>query len=76
MLEGKIVWAEKDMDTKDIINRLQEIKPYLQQEYAVKTLGLFGSFADGSYTDNSDVDILVELYGISSPIICRGIEHR
>jgi predicted nucleotidyltransferase len=60
MLEGKIVWAEKDMDTKDIINRLQEIKPYLQQEYAVKTLGLFGSFADGSYTDNSDVDILVE----------------
>jgi predicted nucleotidyltransferase len=32
----------------------------LQQEYAVKTVGLFGSFADGTYTDDSDVDILVE----------------
>lgn len=48
------------METKDIINRLREIKPYLQQEYAVKTLGLFGSFADGTHTDNSDVGILVE----------------
>jgi len=60
MAESKIVWAKKDMETKDIINRLREIKPYLQQEYAVKTLGLFGSFADGTHTDNSDVDILVE----------------
>jgi predicted nucleotidyltransferase len=32
----------------------------LQQEYAVKTLGLFGSFADNTYTDSSDIDIMVE----------------
>ncbi|MDR2650770.1 MAG: nucleotidyltransferase family protein [Prevotellaceae bacterium] len=48
------------MDSSEIINKLQEIKPYLQKEYAVKTVGLFGSFADGTYTDDSDVDILVE----------------
>ena len=49
------------MNTNDeIIQRLQDIKPYLQKEYAVKTIGLFGSFVDGSYTDNSDVDIMVE----------------
>jgi len=48
------------MDTKEIIRKLQRIKPYLQREYAVKTVGLFGSFATGNYTDNSDVDIMVD----------------
>jgi predicted nucleotidyltransferase len=48
------------MNTNEVISKLQQIKPYLQQEYAVKTVGLFGSFADGTYTDDSDVDILIE----------------
>jgi len=48
------------VDSNEIITKLQQIKPYLQRQYAVKTVGLFGSFADGSYTDNSDVDILVD----------------
>jgi predicted nucleotidyltransferase len=48
------------MDTNEVIDKLQQIKPYLQQEYAVKTLGLFGSFADNTYTDSSDIDIMVE----------------
>jgi len=48
------------MDTSEIIRKLQHIKPYLQREYAVKTVGLFGSFAAGTYTDSSDVDIMVE----------------
>ena len=48
------------MDTNEIIGKLQQIKPHLQREYAVKTVGLFGSFALGTYTDSSDVDIMVE----------------
>ena len=48
------------MDTNEAINKLQQIKPYLQQEYAVKRVGLFGSTARGAHTDSSDVDILVE----------------
>ena len=48
------------MDTNEIISKLQCIKPHLQREYAVKTVGLFGSFAAGTYTDSSDVDIMVE----------------
>ncbi|MDR2563776.1 MAG: family 43 glycosylhydrolase [Prevotellaceae bacterium] len=31
------------MNTDEIISKLQKIKPYLQQEYVVKTAGLFGS---------------------------------
>jgi len=48
------------METTTVIEKLQQEKPYLQQKYAVKSVGLFGSFADGTYTDNSDVDIVVE----------------
>jgi predicted nucleotidyltransferase len=49
-----------DMKTNEAIGLLQHIKPYLQQEYAVKRLGLFGSFAEGTQTESSDVDVLVE----------------
>jgi predicted nucleotidyltransferase len=48
------------MNTNEVISKLQQVKPYLQQTYAVKTMGLFGSFADGTYTGASDVDIMVE----------------
>jgi predicted nucleotidyltransferase len=48
------------MDTSEAISKLRQAKPYLQQEYAVKKLGLFGSFAEGTQTDQSDVDVIVE----------------
>lgn len=32
----------------------------LHKEYAVKEIGLFGSFSDNSNIENSDIDILVE----------------
>ena len=48
------------MRTSEIIDKLQQIKPELRQEYAVKNIGLFGSFVDGTYTNTSDIDILVE----------------
>ena len=49
----------------EVISKLQEIKPVLQKEWAVKIVGLFGSFADESNTASSDIDILVEF---SSPV--------
>jgi predicted nucleotidyltransferase len=49
----------------EVIRKLQEIKPILQKEWAVKTVGLFGSFANESNTVSSDIDILVEF---SSPV--------
>jgi predicted nucleotidyltransferase len=48
------------MDATEVIDKLRQIKPYLQQQYAVKTLGLFGSFTDDTYTDSSDIDIMIE----------------
>jgi uncharacterized protein len=45
----------------DILIKLKELKPALNKDYSVKNIGLFGSFSKGDYTNDSDIDILVEL---------------
>jgi len=45
----------------DIISKLKDLKPELYKDYSVKEIGLFGSFSDGSYTKESDIDLLVVL---------------
>lgn len=49
------------LSQSDILLKLKELKPTLNEEYAVKKIGLFGSFADKTNTANSDIDIIVEL---------------
>ncbi|MEX2411804.1 MAG: nucleotidyltransferase family protein [Candidatus Paceibacterota bacterium] len=44
----------------EIVNKLSDLKPILHREYSVRKIGLFGSFSDDSYTEDSDIDILVE----------------
>ncbi len=43
-----------------IMELLRERYPYLTTEYGVKRIGLFGSFARGTATETSDVDVVVE----------------
>ena len=45
----------------DILSKLTELKPILYKEYAVEKIGLFGSCSDNSNTEDSDIDILIEL---------------
>lgn len=45
----------------EIIGLLKTHKPQLQQEFPLYRLALFGSWARGDQTQNSDVDILVEV---------------
>ena len=45
----------------EIIEKLSELKPILSSKYNVKTIGLFGSFSDETFNDESDIDLLVEL---------------
>ena len=49
------------MLTKEyILNKLAELKPTLYRDYAVKEIGLFGSFSDESFSEDSDIDLIVE----------------
>lgn len=45
----------------DILLKLKEIKPTLHKDFAVKEIGLFGSFSDETNSDESDIDLIVEL---------------
>ena len=45
----------------EILSKLKELKPELYTNYSVKEIGVFGSFVDNTFTEESDIDILVEL---------------
>ena len=45
----------------DILDQLRAVKPALQQEFPLRRLALFGSWARNEQTENSDVDLLVEV---------------
>jgi len=49
------------MTRQEILNFLQEKKPYLREEFGVLSIGLFGSYAKGTQRPESDVDLYVEL---------------
>ena len=44
-----------------IIEKLKEVKPVLEQEYEVSEVGIFGSYVRDEQTENSDIDILINL---------------
>jgi predicted nucleotidyltransferase len=44
----------------DIEVKLNNLLPFLVNEYGVKRIGYFGSYATGMQDDESDIDILVE----------------
>lgn len=59
--------------TKECIAKLRENLPYIQKEYGVTGLCLFGSVARGDNRPDSDVDILVDM---SPKIFALGALHR
>ena len=45
----------------DCIEKIRENLPYIQKEYGVTGLSIFGSIARGDNRQDSDVDILVDM---------------
>jgi len=48
------------MKKEEIINTLQSDKQFLEDNYGVVTIALFGSYAKGVENKDSDVDFIVE----------------
>lgn len=43
----------------EIVNKLRQLKPVLDQRFSVERIGYFGSFSRNEETVHSDIDILV-----------------
>ncbi|MHA1440040.1 MAG: nucleotidyltransferase family protein [Promethearchaeota archaeon] len=48
------------LTTEEIIRKLREVLPFLKKEFRITKIGLFGSFAGGKATKESDIDIVIE----------------
>ena len=48
------------MTKNEILNELSKNKSYIEQNFEVDKIGLFGSYAKGKQTEDSDIDIYVE----------------
>ena len=55
-----LVYQEHAMPNQEIINKLKEHKEELCKKYNIVSIGVFGSYARGEATPESDVDVLVE----------------
>ncbi len=61
-----------------ILDSLSRAMPDLRARYGVDRLGLFGSYAREAHTENSDVDILVEVpptIGLRFMTLARELER-
>ena len=46
---------------EEIKHKIKSRKSFIQTQYKIKEIGLFGSFIRGEETPDSDIDILVEM---------------
>jgi predicted nucleotidyltransferase len=56
--------TERPGNTEELRSRLAAALPGLRGRYPIRTLGVFGSWARGEQTPESDVDLLVEFDGV------------
>ena len=49
------------MGEEEVLDILRKEKPYLQKNFGLLAIGLFGSYAKGTQQPESDIDLLVEL---------------
>jgi predicted nucleotidyltransferase len=46
---------------EQIISQLLRMQPELRRQYPIREIGVFGSYVRGEQTDESDLDVLVDL---------------
>ncbi len=63
------------MSAEDLMAKLKELKSVITARYKAKEIGLFGSFARGEQSANSDVDLLVEFEEGADLFDLIGLSH-
>lgn len=51
----------RDKERLNILDILRKDKSYLENEFGLSSIGLFGSYVKGTQRADSDIDLLVEL---------------
>lgn len=51
----------KQLSKEDIISFLKKNKPYIEKEFGVTKIALFGSYARDEQKKSSDIDLLIEM---------------
>jgi uncharacterized protein len=59
----------------EIIAQLRRVQPDLRRRYPIRELGIFGSNVRGEQTQDSDVDILVNLDDGIGLLELAGLQH-
>jgi predicted nucleotidyltransferase len=52
---------ERVMTRREVLQALSQLQTSKQDEFGIVRIGIFGSVARGSGTDESDIDVVVEL---------------
>jgi predicted nucleotidyltransferase len=45
----------------EVMTKLRRLQPELRRRYPIRELGIFGSYVRGQQTEDSDLDVLVDL---------------
>ncbi len=64
------------MNRAEILSFLQENKEVFQKQYGIRRIGLFGSYARGEQTDQSDVDILIDMSADTENIFDKRLQLK
>jgi hypothetical protein len=54
------MWLVVALSLQSLKNKLELIKPQVEDRFKVKTIGLFGSYVRGEQKSTSDLDVLVD----------------
>jgi len=62
------------IDREHVLAKLREQREHIEREYGLRMIGLVGSVARGEATEESDVDVFVDIVGKPSLFDIAGAE--